>query len=281
MDENFFNAEDDGLELPIVGSWAKQKYRIVYEYNELFSVGMKKYWDQRVYIDLYSGAGKAKIEKSNRVLYSSPLLSLKVHMPYDQYVFCEKNPKYIDALEKRVNLEFQDANVNFVCGDCNEKVDEILNLLPKPSYNNKVLAFCFVDPFALIVKYNTIKKLSERFVDFLVLLAFGMDGKRNIQLYLKDNNNRIDDFFGSNDWRKKWSEAENEGVNLVKFLADEFTDKMVSLNYKSEAINNFISIRSDEKNLPLYYLGFYSRSTREYDFWKKVKKRNEHPDLFG
>jgi len=52
------------------------------------------------------------------------------------------------------------------------------------------------------------------------------------------------------------------------------------LNYKSEAINNFISIRSDEKNLPLYYLGFYSRSSRGYDFWKKVRKRNEHPDLF-
>ena len=280
MDENFFIAEEDGLELPIVGSWAKQKYRIVYEYNELFSVGMKKYWDQRVYIDLYSGAGKAKVEKSNRVLYSSPLLALKVPMRYDQYVFCDKNPNYIDALEKRVNLEFKDANVNFVHGDCNEKVEEILRLLPKPSSNNKVLAFCFVDPFALIVKFNTIKKLSERFVDFLVLLAFGMDGKRNIQLYLKDNNNRIDDFFGSNDWRKKWSKAENKGVNLVKFLADEFTDKMVSLNYKSEAINNFISIRSDEKNLPLYYLGFYSRSTRGYDFWKKVKKRNEHPDLF-
>lgn len=280
MDENFFNAEDDGLELPIVGSWAKQKYRIVYEYNELFSVGMKKYWDQRVYIDLYSGAGKAKIEKSNRVLYSSPLLALKVPMPYDQYIFCDKNTKYIDVLEKRVNLEFRDANVNFVRGDCNEKVDEILSLLPKPSYNNKVLTFCFVDPFALIVKFNSIKKLSERFVDFLVLLAFGMDGTRNIQLYLKDNNNRIDDFLGSNEWRKKWRKAEIEGVNLVKFLADEFTEKMVSLNYKSEAINNFISIRSDEKNLPLYYLGFYSRSPRGYDFWKKVKKRNEHPDLF-
>jgi len=280
MDENFFYAEEDGLELPIVGSWAKQKYRIVYEYNELFSSGMKKYWDKRVYIDLYSGAGKAKIEKSNQVLYSSPLLSLKVPVPYDQYVFCDKNIKFIDALEKRVNSEFKNSNVNFVIGDCNEKVDNIISFLPTPGYNNKILTFCFVDPFALIVKFNTIKKLSERFVDFLVLLAFGMDGKRNIQYYLKDNNTRIDDFLGSNEWRKKWSKAESEGVNLVKFLADEFTEKMVSLNYKSEAINNFISIRSDEKNLPLYYLGFYSRSSRGYDFWKKVRKRNEHPDLF-
>lgn len=280
MDENFFYAEDDGGELPVVGSWAKQKYKIVYEYNELFSVGMKKYWDQRVYIDLYSGAGKAKVEKSNQILFSSPFLALKVPVQYDQYVFCDKDRKLIDALQNRVTAEFKNANVKYILGDCNEKVDEILDILPLPSHNNRVLSFCFIDPFALIIKFETIKKLSERFVDFLVLLAFGMDGKRNIQHYLKDNNSRIDEFLGSSEWRIKWDEAKKKGTNLVKFLADEFTDKMVSLNYKSEAINNFISIRSDEKNLPLYYLGFYSRSSRGYDFWKKVKKRNEQPGLF-
>lgn len=280
MDDKFFLAEPDDLEIPNVGSWAKQKYKIVYEYNELFSVGMKKHWNQRVYIDLYSGSGKAKIEKTNQVLYSSPLLALKVPILYDQYVFCDKNPKNIISLEKRVKSEFPNVNADYVVGDCNENINKIINLLPIPSYDNKVLSFCFIDPFALIVKFNTIKKLSERFVDFLVLLAFGMDGKRNIKYYLKDNNYRIDEFLGSNEWRKRWSNAEKNGVNLVKFLADEFTNKMVSLNYKQDAINNFISIRSEEKNLPLYYLAFYSRNSRGYDFWRKVKKRNEEPGLF-
>ena len=280
MDDKFFLAEPDDLEIPNVGSWAKQKYKIVYEYNELFSVGMKKHWNQRVYIDLYSGSGKAKIEKTNQVLYSSPLLALKVPILYDQYVFCDKNPKNIISLEKRVKSEFPNVNADYVVGDCNENINKIINPLPIPSYDNKVLSFCFIDPFALIVKFNTIKKLSERFVDFLVLLAFGMDGKRNIKYYLKDNNYRIDEFLGSNEWRKRWSNAEKNGVNLVKFLADEFTNKMVSLNYKQDAINNFISIRSEEKNLPLYYLAFYSRNSRGYDFWKKVKKRNEEPGLF-
>jgi len=37
MDDSFFLSEDDGLITPTVGLWSKSKYRIVYEYNELFN----------------------------------------------------------------------------------------------------------------------------------------------------------------------------------------------------------------------------------------------------
>lgn len=66
---------------------------------------------------------------------------------------------------------------------------------------------------------------------------------------------------------------------MVKFLADEFTQQMVKLDYLDNAINNFIPIRSDEKNLPLYYLTFFSKHKTGYDFWKKVKMRNTEPEL--
>jgi hypothetical protein len=29
-------------------------------------------------------------------------------------------------------------------------------------------------------------------------------------------------------------------------------------------------VRSDEKNLPLYHLALFSRSSRAYDFWNEV-----------
>jgi len=280
MNDNFFLAEADGLVTPTVRSWAKTKHRIVYEYNELFSRGMKKFWDQRIYIDLYSGAGKSKLKKTNKILYGSPLLSLKVPDPYDKYIFCDKEEEFIDALKTRVENEFTETNVSYVVGDCNERIDEIFRYIPQPSKSNRILTFCFVDPFSLKIKFSTFEKLSKRFVDFLVLLAFGMDGKRNINLYIKDNNSRIDDFLGLKNWRKRWKVAEQKGQNLVKFLADEFTNQMVKLGYRHEAINNFISIRSDEKNLPLYYLAFYSRHPKGYDFWKKVKKRNTNPTFF-
>jgi hypothetical protein len=53
------HVEDDGLECPPVGAWAEEKYRLVSLYDELFATGMKDKWDERVYIDLYAGAGFA------------------------------------------------------------------------------------------------------------------------------------------------------------------------------------------------------------------------------
>lgn len=280
MEENFFFAEKDDLVTPKVGVWAKRKYKLVYEYNELFSSGMKNNWDNRIYIDLYSGSGKSQIDKTGQVLYSSALLALKVPDKFEKYIFCDKDPKKIHSLELRIKKEFPEITPEYIVGDCNEKVEEIIALIPKPSKSNKVLSFCFIDPFALVVKFETIKKLSSLFMDFLVLLAFGMDGKRNIKHYIKVNNKRIDEFLGVSDWRERWASAESKGTNLVKFLADEFTSQMVKLNFKKDAVNNFIPFHSEERNLPLYYLAFYSRHSRGYDFWKKVKSRNEDLNLF-
>ena len=214
MDEKFFSADKDNFVTPTVGTWAKRKYKLVYEYNELFSSGMKNNWENRIYIDLYSGSGKSKIEKTGQVLYSSALLSLKVPDKYDKYIFCDKESANINSLKTRIEKEFPELKPEFIVGDCNEKVEEIASLIPKPSKSNKVLSFCFIDPFALIVKFETIKRLSSLFMDFLVLLAFGMDGKRNIKYYINENNKRIDDFLGLADWRERWTSAESNGTNL-------------------------------------------------------------------
>ncbi|HAB52234.1 MAG TPA: hypothetical protein DCE80_08715 [Ignavibacteriales bacterium] len=278
--KNFLIVEDDELATPSVGPWAKTKYQIIYDYMVLFSSGMKKHWANRIYIDIYAGAGKAKIEKTNEILYSSPMLALKVDDPFDKYIFCEKDKKLYQALEQRIkNEHFEESHVIFN-GDCNEIADTILKEIPQHSRKNNVLSFCFVDPFSLKIEFETIKKLSTKFMDFLVLLAFGMDGKRNITHYVKDNNKRIDKFLGLEDWRSRWEIANKKHINLVEFLAKEFTQQMVNLGYLEEAIDNFIAIHSDERNLPLYYLAFYSRNKIGYDFWNKVKMRNTDPTLF-
>ncbi|OGU55353.1 MAG: hypothetical protein A2V66_04040 [Ignavibacteria bacterium RBG_13_36_8] len=277
-------SQDEGantnLKTPVVGSWAKTKYNIVRDYTSLFSSGMKKLWGQRIYIDLYSGAGQSVIEKTNEVVDASPLIALQVNDSFNKYIFCDNDEDNIDSLKIRTESFSKITDIQYVLGDCNEKIGEITSLIPEASKGNTVLTFCFVDPYSLCVEFETIKKLSAKFVDFLVLLAFGMDGKRNIQHYVKDNNKRIDNFLGLTDWRERWNKAQDDRVNLVKFLADEFTNQMVRLGYLEEAVDNFIPIRSDEKNLPLYYLAFYSRNKRGYDFWKKVKSRNTEKGLF-
>lgn len=82
--------DDDGLNCPDVGGWAEGKYRLLALYDELFSTGMKNKWDQRVYVDLYAGAGHSRIQGTKTVLKGSPIIALTVTNPFDKYISARK-----------------------------------------------------------------------------------------------------------------------------------------------------------------------------------------------
>jgi len=200
---------------------------------------------------------------------------------FDQYIFCDNDADNLKALQQRVSFIHKEKNVSYLNGDCNLIIDDIINCIPKHSMANKVLSFCFVDPFSLNIEFETIKKLSNYFIDFLVLLALGMDANRNFQSeYINKNSNRIDKFLGLNNWRQRWDKAFAKGDSVIKFLAEEYNKQMVSIGYIDKGISGFIPINFDEKNVLLYYLAFFSKNTKGYDFWDKVKKRNTEPSLF-
>jgi hypothetical protein len=79
--------DDDGLMTPEVGGWAETKYRLLALYDELFSTGMKNKWDERVYLDLYAGAGYSRIQGTSKFLKASPAIALTVTNPFDKYIF--------------------------------------------------------------------------------------------------------------------------------------------------------------------------------------------------
>ena len=91
--------DDDGLTCPEVRSWAETKYRLLALYDELFSTGMKNKWDQRVYIDLYAGAGYSHIQGTSMFLKSSPVIALTVTCPFDKYIFCEESEELLGSPE--------------------------------------------------------------------------------------------------------------------------------------------------------------------------------------
>jgi three-Cys-motif partner protein len=81
--------EDDGLFIPEVGAWADEKYKLLGGYSEIFTTGMKNLWDNLVYIDLFAGAGYAKIRGTNKIRMSSALIALSVSHKFDKYILCE------------------------------------------------------------------------------------------------------------------------------------------------------------------------------------------------
>lgn len=273
MHENSsFHPVADGLATPEVGSWAETKYRLVSLYDRLFSTGMKAKWNTRAYIDLFAGAGYARIRGTNQIVFGSPLLALDVPDPFDKYIFCEADADLLDALKERVRRHFPRADATFILGDCNELVDKILPAIPAYSHGRSVLSFCFVDPPDISINFSTIRKLASRRMDFLVLLALHMDANRNEAHYTSPSNPKVDDFVGTREWRTRWDIERRRITRFPRFLAVEYAIQMQNLGYLPVELYRMKEVRSDEKNLPLYHLALFSKHERAYKFWDQVLK---------
>lgn len=262
---------DDGLDCPDIGGWAIDKYRMVGLYASLFSTGMKAKWEKRVYIDLYAGSGHGRLQSSGKIVLGSPLIALTVRDPFDKYIFCEENQEKLKALEVRARKIAPNRDIVFIRGDCNSKVDDLLREIPTGSPGHGVLSLCFVDPYNLVgVRFGTLKRLASRYMDFLCLLALHMDANRNYARYLEEEASQVDEFLGLSSWRNKWHEAKWDGLKFPEFLAQEFSERMATLDYLQEYAMK--EVRSDEKNLPLYRLALFSRSKLAFQYWDQVLK---------
>ena len=274
--------EDDGLPIPEVGPWALEKYRRVWYYDQIFSTGMKTRWDQRIYIDLFSGSGFARIRGSGQIVAGSPILSLRVRDPFTRYIFCEENEAFLDALRQRVAREAPSAHVEYVQGDVNQVVSQVVAKIPGYDKGNTQLSFCFVDPFSVDLSFETIRALGEtRNMDFLILLALGMDANRNLGVYLQESHERIERFLGDPGWREKWREAEAEGLTFTYFLALQYIEAMRTMGYTETTPDQMYPVRSDTKNLGLYYLAFFSKAKLGRTLWREVLHYSEGQLSFG
>jgi len=273
---NKFNPQievaSDGHHTPTVRQWSLEKYRLVGSYCDIFTNGMKHKWDQLVYIDLFAGAGYARIKETGKIYRNSALLAMSIPNPFTKYILCEQDSERFSALEARVKRDFSHLNCELIKGDSNQNIAKVINAIPTFKKGNTLLPFCFVDPYSLNLNFATIQALSKGLMDFLILQALYMDANRNFDSYIKDENTRIAEYLGLQDWRNLF---EKDGVkyrkDFVKFLADQYQEQMNLLGYQKA--KHMHQIRSNEKNLPLYYLSFYSKNLRGIDFFKKVQER--------
>jgi three-Cys-motif partner protein len=176
----------------------------------------------------------------------------------------------IDALKSRAVEAAPSARAHYIVGDANTAVHEIISQMPAFSTTHSVLSFCFVDPFSLSnLRFDTVKALSARFVDFLVHLP-AMDPRRNVEIYIGDND-VVDNFLGDTRWRSEW-ETDKDKVTFDYFIAQQFGLRMKSLSYEYGGLQESVFVRSIDKHLPLYRLAFYSRHDLGAKFWKEIKR---------
>lgn len=260
---------DDGEETPAVGEWSEQKYQLVRTYANLFARGTRKKWKYRVFIDLFAGAGRARLERG--IVPSSSFLALGVTEPFDRYIFCDLD---LDALRCRVERDYPKADARFILGDVNANVDDVVRNLPAHAPGAGVLSLCFADPFSFgNLKFATIRTLAERYMDFLVLIPAGYDGNRNQHRYFTGESEKLDEFLGDSDWRAVWDQETRMGRrSFSEFVIDQFGRRMKTIDFQYRDVGDAVAIRLPGKNVLLYVLVLFSRSELGKKFWKATQQ---------
>jgi three-Cys-motif partner protein len=263
--------------MPEVGDWSVTKYRLLSAYAQVFATSMKAKWDERVYLDLFAGAGKARTP--SKVVLSSALLALGIRDPFNRYIFCDRDANCIEALQKRVQLAAPDATVRYVTTEINSSVEQLTSQMPRASSQHTVLTFCFVDPFGLSdLHFRTIQQLSRYRMDFLIHLP-AMDPRRNEALYHRSNE-IVDLFLGDEKWRADW-EKNKTTYPFDYFVAEQFAARMRGLGYSFTSIPESVLVRSTVKNLRLYRLALCTKHPLAARFWKEIKKCTEDQHMLS
>lgn len=250
----------DGLIVRSSGPWIKQKYFYLKRYLDIFTKGMRKKWRGNLtFVDLFAGPGRCLIRNTSEEIEGSPLISLQ--HGFKQYIFVEEQKELINALDKRCKKSPEFSNIVFLKGDCNRIIDDVIKKVDSSS-----LGLVFADPTGLDYHFNTIKRIAtERKIDLLLNIQFGMDIVRNFSKYKKKgDNSKLGLFLGSD---VDWNEI-NRPIDAIKL----YKERIGKLGFQTVEFKD-ITVKNSNNTL-MYFLLFASRSSTGLDFWKKITAKD-------
>ena len=207
--------QDDGLYIPEVGEWSKDKHYFLQRYIDAFTSSMKsKNWSGLHYIDLFAGAGIGCLRDSKKLDWGSPLIAAQAPNAFTSIHLCELIKKKFDALQKRIIKYHNNAQV--LNGDANELISGIVEKIP-----SKSLSLAFLNPYGLHLDFETLRTLASSRVDLIIFFPDHLDALRNWEHNYFDNpKSNLDKCLGTGaDWRQI----------LDKTSKDKFADKLLEL----------------------------------------------------
>ena len=231
------------------------KYSILRKYLNVCKI-FDEHYSNFVYVDTHGGSGKVYLKDEKELIDGSPLIaaSWKPNFP------CHIVEINSDTFESLCKSTESCENVNTYHGDCNDLIHTILAQVPK----GKKFVFCYVDPSALVyrgtdgveceqLRAETIQTIarfprSELLLNFpiqAILRCAGDYFQNPEEPRAQANGRRVTGFMGS----EKWQELPVRERSYRDFLELYIQEQLDSYPYKGA-----ILVRSEAKNLPVYYL---------------------------
>jgi len=246
----------------------RRKYSILGKYLGACKLFSDKY-QNFAYIETHGGTGQVIDYETKKPDDGSVLIAAKLQPSFPCYIV-EIDPENYKSLQQSTQ---GCSNITLFHGDCNEKIDEILELIPK----NRKFVFCFLDPDSLVygsyeqLKWETVAKIANfprtevmiNVPTFTIMRLAGIyqdypEASSSIKMA-----EHITVFLGSDRWKEFEPGDYREFVRL----------------YISERLNDYrckgaILIRSVSTRGPLYYLVYGSKSIRGGEIMRDIMKKD-------
>jgi len=256
----------DGMPVQCVGIWTKDKHHYLTAYIAATRAVRRGYLIAKpgrkpggaAFVDLFAGPGLARIRETGEVVNGSPLIALAHSAtPFSRVICCDLDTENVDALKERTR-QFGDR-VQVVHGDCNDRIDEIVKLVPPYGLN-----IALVDPYGLRpLRFETLARLGAVVRMDLIVHFPTADMKRNFAN--PSTRDLIDKFLGTDAWRKHVVRPKD-----VPKLIDMFKERLAKEGYGSESVRS-LAIANSRKAI-LYHLVFASKHDRGSKIWNSIAR---------
>jgi three-Cys-motif partner protein len=258
---------DDGLFIPEVGPWSRDKHHFLRRYLDAFTTSMNpKAWKSLHYVDLFSGAGierLTEVDQGLRLDWGSPLIAAQLPRGFDRLHLVEMEDKRFAALSARIAKFPAKHPPQLLQGDANIFVDAVVREIPSGS-----LSVAFLDPFGLHLHFSTLKKLAARRMDFIIFFPDHTDALRNWELlYEEDTNSNLDLVLGHAPWREEKRKTPQDGWSDM--LTRLYEGQIRTLGYQHFSYERIC--RTDGRHL--YKLIFCCKDKAGGTIWNNISRQ--------
>lgn len=270
---------DDGLPVGDVGEWALEKHARLKKYVDITRATRRKYLDlhrpssQRrgaAYIDLFCGAGRARIRETGAYVDGSPLIAFKTAktggVPFSEVHLAELQPEFCSAAAQRISAIGGSAATyaETAVGAARQIVERV---------NPYGLHLAFLDPFNLAgLSFEIIRVLSAlRHIDLLMHVSI-QDMQRNSDRYTTEEYEAFDSFAPG--WRNVVDI--NQNLNSVRAAVLAYWQNLLRelgfLDSRAELVRG-------NRNQRLYWLALASREKIANYFWDEIRNTSGQGEL--
>lgn len=269
-----------------VGEWWTYKHSYLRRYVGIFTVGMRRKWRTRVFVDLYSGPGLV-IDPNGVEHDGSPLLAASQPGGFTHFFFNDLDPRNIQALQARLEARGI-TNWQIFSLPAKDAALTIGNELRRlKAAAGEFLGLAFIDPVGSpgsMLPLSAVQALTDG-VRIDLLITFHTQSYKRVLGRAAAAHRRgvlqtshvtgICDILGMSesqliDILGAWSSKRRVRTRL---LLDRYRQALAQLGYhffeSEEGIEPHIR---NSIGAPMYHLVFASKHERGQQFWEKIKR---------